>query len=421
MLYLSCILLIILGVFKDEAALAVLDPVNRQLLVTEAKNELIKAKEEENRKVQEQAKRLDYITRALRIESAEIIKQRHEKQAQTDLNLYNQEVEKIKSESKNSHETKLLEKHRLLRMQNSRNFFEKSLLSDQKVLYEKRAVQLKEKIIKEYRERKVATARRLYNEEQDRLREEEELERERKDKEERARIEKEQYEILRKKRLEQETIEKAKEAEEMRIKEEKRLELEAKRQKAIDDQKKAKLTQQSSSAAPESENLVTPSAASASTIGEKEIVWRAPPSSAMSGASRDTPVVAGGGPSKWRGAGTSSGDTFPSKEPSVSTPTTERWRPSGAGSSGTSGAGPSGSTGGSGFDRGTPSGSTTAAGTGAPSSWRGGSATGGSGGAPSTAGSGVSRSKLDDWGSSAPPASGGGGSGVSRSKLDDWG
>ena len=57
-----------IGVFKDEATLGALDPVARQSLVTEAKNELIKAKEEETRKVQEQAKRLDHITRALRIE-----------------------------------------------------------------------------------------------------------------------------------------------------------------------------------------------------------------------------------------------------------------------------------------------------------------------------------------------------------------
>ena len=45
-------------------------------------------------------------------------------------------------------------------------FFEKSLLSDQKVLYEKRVVQMKDKMTKEYRERKIASARRLYNEEQ---------------------------------------------------------------------------------------------------------------------------------------------------------------------------------------------------------------------------------------------------------------
>ncbi len=53
--------------------ISALNPNARRQLISEAQSEALKAKEEENRKQQEQAKRLDYITRALRLEEAKAV------------------------------------------------------------------------------------------------------------------------------------------------------------------------------------------------------------------------------------------------------------------------------------------------------------------------------------------------------------
>ena len=50
--------------------IAALDSAARRQLIAEAQSEALRAKEEESRKQQEQAKRLDFITRALRLEEA---------------------------------------------------------------------------------------------------------------------------------------------------------------------------------------------------------------------------------------------------------------------------------------------------------------------------------------------------------------
>ena len=230
-----------LGVYKDEATLTALDATARQALVLEAKSELQKAKEEETRKVAEHARRLDHITRALRIEATEVIKKRYEKITADDMALYEKTLAAHRDNAKAQHTTNLDEKKRLSKMQFARTAFEESLLADQLAAYQKRVQLLRDKAVREHRERKVATARRRMYEELERQREEEEMERERKDKEERARIEREQYEALRRKREEEEAIREAQEAETKRIAEEQRVELELKRQKILEEKKRAAL------------------------------------------------------------------------------------------------------------------------------------------------------------------------------------
>ncbi|CAK9254000.1 unnamed protein product [Sphagnum jensenii] len=123
-------------------------------------------------------------------------------------------------------------------MQSARAHFEQSLLADQLMCYQEHVNSVREKAVREHRERKVATARRRLYEEQERLREEEELERERKEKEERERLEFEHYERSRRQREQEEAAEKAREAQERAAKEEERREIELKRAKQVEEAKR---------------------------------------------------------------------------------------------------------------------------------------------------------------------------------------
>jgi translation initiation factor 3 subunit A len=196
------------------------DSDSRRALLETAKSEAQKAKEDEGRRVTDQAKRLDHITRALRIEAAEIISKKYQEQVEEDRKVYEQKVVELQEESRKQHDIDLIEKARLARMQPLRAAFDEALLAGQRAVYQKKVNLLREKALKEFRERKVATARRLFREEMERLEYEGELERERISKEERDALEREHDEVLRRKRQEEEEAERAKEAEQERLRKE---------------------------------------------------------------------------------------------------------------------------------------------------------------------------------------------------------
>lgn len=197
-----------LGVLMEESAIAELDNIARRSLIADAQNEALKAKEDENRKLVEQAKRLDHITRALRIEAGKSIEQRYQKQVEEDKVIYNQKLAELEVRYKDKHVEDLIEKSRLTRLQSLRDGFEKDIIASQKIEYERKIAKLKEEAKKNRLENIIAKARRLYNEEQDRIYAEEEKERERLAKEERARQELLEYERLRVERERREQKEK---------------------------------------------------------------------------------------------------------------------------------------------------------------------------------------------------------------------
>jgi translation initiation factor 3 subunit A len=257
-----------LGVFKDESQLAAMDSAARTALVIEAKQELMKAKEEETRKVTEHARRLDHITRAIRIEAGEVVRRRAEEQNEQDQKAYEEEVARLIESSKIKHAASVEEKRRLSRMQIARAAFEAILLADQRAAYDAFVRAQRAKAQNEHRERKVATARRRMYEELERQREEEELERER--------CEREQHEALRRKQHEEEAAERAREAEEDHIRSERIKEIEAKRLKTLEDKKRALQQQQQSQTqtlSPGNEDIPP-----LVTSKEKEILWRTPSS-----------------------------------------------------------------------------------------------------------------------------------------------
>ena len=151
----------------------------RMALITDAKNEALKAKEDEGRRVNDQAKRLDHITRALRIEAAEVIAAKYNEQMEIDRQAFQSKILELVEESKKQHTIDLEEKQRLSKMQALRAPFEEDILAKQRAQYERKCQALKSKALKDYRDRKVARARKALAEEVERNEMEAEAERER--------------------------------------------------------------------------------------------------------------------------------------------------------------------------------------------------------------------------------------------------
>ena len=217
------------SVIKDEAELTALDVASRNAMLNEAKLEAQRAKDAETRRVSEQAKRLDHITRALRIEGANVIKTKYAKQVEDDRAAYEVHIAKLQVTLREEHAHHLVEKARLSKMQSLRKKFEDSLLAKQMSSYEKKVAKAKQDALQERRERKVATARQKYAEEQQRYREEEEEELERQANLERDRLEIERAEELRRKRMAEEEAEKLREAREEKERKERQAQIDVAR------------------------------------------------------------------------------------------------------------------------------------------------------------------------------------------------
>eukprot|EP01035_Chromulina_nebulosa_P017678 gene17678-23268_t len=191
-----------------------LDAITRKNLLLQAKNNFIKFKEEQQKKLHDQAKKLDYYVRAQRLESVKIVEKIHEDNYSIDIDIHNKKVEKITENAQIEHENNMNEKLRLKKFEPFRKKFETKFIDAQKQLYEestKNFIQTeKEKRLFE----KVKKARDLLQKEYERERLEEEAERLRIAKEESDRIAKEQDEKLRKLRAEDEQLQREKEFEE---------------------------------------------------------------------------------------------------------------------------------------------------------------------------------------------------------------
>eukprot|EP01038_Epipyxis_sp_PR26KG_P009766 gene9766-13137_t len=232
-------------VIMDLSEIAALDETTRRSLILQAQNETLKAKEEETRKLNEQAKRLDYITRALRIEAGEVVKTKYVTQTEEDRLSYEAKLAEFEVTSKLKHDQDLIEKRRLAHMQNHRQSFEELLLQKQKLDYDKKSAILRKKLIAEKREQNVARARRLFADEMDRQYEEELRLREIEAKAEQDKLEQEMHDMLRRKRELEEAAEREREKDIARIQKQiadaehaKRLEDEAKKAALAMEEKK---------------------------------------------------------------------------------------------------------------------------------------------------------------------------------------
>ena len=206
------------GKIVDANELMKMDEDSRKKMLSEAQAESQKVKEEDVRRLAEQVKRLDYITRALRIEAAPIVEARYKALVEIDKKSFEDKLVELREKEVEEHKISLVEKIRLEAMQSYRPGFENDVIAFQKKEYEKELAKKAELAKEEYRMRKISRARRLKCEEDERLEEEAELEREMLKKEKEEKVLLEQAEVLRRQRQEEEAIAKENELLEQKLK-----------------------------------------------------------------------------------------------------------------------------------------------------------------------------------------------------------
>merc|ERR1711871_582603 len=194
-----------------EELLAMSEAERREMLKS-ARNESLRSKEDDARRLSDQVKRLDHITRALRMESKSAISIKYQAAVDHDRKAYEEGLIQRKILEQEEHKVALVEKARLAVMQSYRSEFEADIVTAQKKEYEVQIARRLEMAQEDYRRKKVARARAMLEEELDRRREEEDTEAQRLAQEQSDRDMLEQNEMLRRQRQEEEDAAKEKEA-----------------------------------------------------------------------------------------------------------------------------------------------------------------------------------------------------------------
>jgi len=148
------------SVVKTEAELTALHKDARDMLLLEAKAGAQKDKDDETRRVSEQAKRLDHITRALRLEGATKIAAMYEETVASDRAAWETKRATATAALQEKHTENLSTKQRLAKMQAFRPSFEKKFISEQEAAYIAHTAMERERAVKEKRQKLVARARR---------------------------------------------------------------------------------------------------------------------------------------------------------------------------------------------------------------------------------------------------------------------
>lgn len=198
-----------------------LENIDRDQILNEAKEKAQKAKEEAQRKLRDNARRLDYIIRATR-EVEQPILQKQAAKAKEDAKLKHEtEVAETLKAAKEAYEFSVKEKTRLSLALTVTAEFVEAHAARRKELYKKEAAEHKKKVTLERLDKRVGNAKRRYEDEQERLREIKE--------EEERRIREEEEELERERQAEiEETLRREEEEEQERL----RLEAEAKEEAA---------------------------------------------------------------------------------------------------------------------------------------------------------------------------------------------
>jgi translation initiation factor 3 subunit A len=167
------------GVIMEEAALAELDNTAIKALISDAQKVKLKANEKEEEEKTKKDRHLDHVTRALRIVGAEKVGPWVADQEAVDRLRYEAMLVEFFAKAKAKHGADLLEKKRLSHLQPLRGPFENDLVAAQRAAHDRYVSKVKAKMLKDRVEQVVARARRLQNEEAERVESEEEAERER--------------------------------------------------------------------------------------------------------------------------------------------------------------------------------------------------------------------------------------------------
>merc|ERR1711871_636567 len=180
----------------------------RKELLKSARNENQRNKEDDVRRLSDQAKRLDYITRALRSESKDAIAIKYRNAVEQDRKAYEESKVEQRERQKQEHELALVVKARLAVMQSYRSEFENPIVEQQRKEHEEKMIAMRESSRHDYRCRKIKRARACLEQ---KLREEDEKEKQRLAEEKAEAAVLLQDEILRKQRQDEEDAAKERE------------------------------------------------------------------------------------------------------------------------------------------------------------------------------------------------------------------
>merc|ERR1712166_340270 len=93
---------------------------------------------EAERKQREQSKRLDYLTRAMRMEEKDLLIKSQDEIIVKEKETFIADLEKFAEQHKANHEKAILEKTRLLRMKDNRDAFFSKIISERRAIYEEK-------------------------------------------------------------------------------------------------------------------------------------------------------------------------------------------------------------------------------------------------------------------------------------------
>jgi translation initiation factor 3 subunit A len=148
------------NISKDETELYEMGMESRDMLLLEARAGAKKEKDDESRRVTEQAKRLDHITRAMRIEGAKALSRMYSENTIADKAVYDTKRTEVVEAMRVQHSKDLEQKRMLEKMQAFRSTFEASFIADQESTYRKKMELQRDRAIRETRHKLVARARR---------------------------------------------------------------------------------------------------------------------------------------------------------------------------------------------------------------------------------------------------------------------
>jgi translation initiation factor 3 subunit A len=145
---------------KTETELTDIGKDAREMLLLDAKAGAKKGKDDESRRVTEQAKRIDHLTRALRLEGAKLIGRMYAETTASDKANYDAKKQTVMETMKDKHAADLVTKQRLAKMQPHRGAFQAIFVREQEAAYHAHMANKRDRAIKESRQKLVARARR---------------------------------------------------------------------------------------------------------------------------------------------------------------------------------------------------------------------------------------------------------------------
>jgi len=182
------------------------DANSRDKMLADARDKFQKDKDNEAQKKIDVAKRLDHITRALRLEGAPKVVSMYESQVAEDKKLYDAKMAEDEQRDREKHALAVKEKERMSRMQAFRAAFEADFLATQKAEFDKHLDAQKAAVERDYYKGKLADARARKQEYDDRIRAEEDAEIARQAQLEEDRLLAEREAVLREQRAEMEAV-----------------------------------------------------------------------------------------------------------------------------------------------------------------------------------------------------------------------